>query len=105
MGGRDRPQQVLGSVHIREGIEGDLGWVSGHATVVTTLAFTAASELPGAAAPLLAGVALTTCYARMYVGAHLPHDLVGGVGLGMIIAAALPPPGARTRFGATVFGR
>jgi membrane-associated phospholipid phosphatase len=27
----------------------------------------------------------------MYVGAHLPHDVVGGAGLGMMISAAIPP--------------
>ena len=45
-GGRARPQGVLPDVTIREGIEGDLGWVSGHTAVATTLAFVAAEELP-----------------------------------------------------------
>jgi membrane-associated phospholipid phosphatase len=27
----------------------------------------------------------------MYVGAHLPHDVIGGIGLGMVIFAVLPP--------------
>ena len=49
-GGRARPQGVLPDVTIREGIEGDLGWVSGHTAVATTLAFVAAEELPPAAA-------------------------------------------------------
>jgi glycosyltransferase 2 family protein len=97
MGGRERPGQVLGAVRIREGIEGDLGWVSGHAAVASTLALTAAPELPPAAAPLLAGVVATACFGRMYVGAHLPHDLIGGLGLGMVIAAAIPPHGAFPR--------
>ena len=49
-GGRARPQGVLPDVTIREGIEGDLGWVSGHTAVATTLAFVAAEELPRTAA-------------------------------------------------------
>jgi undecaprenyl-diphosphatase len=97
MGGRERPEQVVGTVRIREGIEGDLGWVSGHAAVASTLALTAAPELPPAAAPVLAGVVATACFGRMYVGAHLPHDLIGGVGLGMVISAAIPPNGSWPR--------
>jgi membrane-associated phospholipid phosphatase len=38
---------------------------------------------------VLAGVVATTAFGRMYVGAHLPLDLVGGAGLGMMIAAAV----------------
>jgi glycosyltransferase 2 family protein len=88
LGGRDRPAGVLGDVRIREGIEGDLGWVSGHAAVATTLALIAADELPAWTGPL-ATVAVTTGFGRIYVGAHLPHDVVGGVGLGSVLAGVL----------------
>ena len=91
LGGRARPQGVLPDVTIREGIEGDLGWVSGHTAVATTLAFIAAQELPRTARPALAGIVGTVGFGRMYVGAHLPHDVVGGAGLGMMISAVLPP--------------
>jgi membrane-associated phospholipid phosphatase len=33
-----------------------------------------------------------TGFGRMYVGAHLPHDLVGGAGFAMILSAVLPVP-------------
>ena len=94
LGGRARPQGVLTDVTIREGIAGDLGWVSGHTAVATTLAFVAAEELPRAARPLLAGIVGMVGFGRMYVGAHLPHDVVGGAGLGMMISAAIPPEDA-----------
>ncbi|HEY2964914.1 MAG TPA: phosphatase PAP2 family protein, partial [Actinomycetota bacterium] len=93
-GGRARPQGVLPDVTIREGIEGDLGWVSGHTAVATTLALVAAEELPRTARPLLAGIVGTVGFGRMYVGAHLPHDIVGGAGLGMMISAVIPPADA-----------
>ena len=54
----------------------------------------------GAATPrwmhplLVAGVA-TTAYGRMYVGAHLPLDLVGGAGLGLAISSLVRGLGAR----------
>jgi membrane-associated phospholipid phosphatase len=90
-GGRARPEGVLQDVTIRERIEGDLGWVSGHTAVATTLAFIAGEELPRPLGPVLVGVVCTVGFGRMYVGAHLPHDVVGGAGLGMMITAVIPP--------------
>jgi membrane-associated phospholipid phosphatase len=93
VGGRDRPNGVLDDVMLRERIEGDLGWPSGHTAVATTLAFVAAPELPRPARPVLAAVVATVGFGRMYVGAHLPHDIVGGAGLGMMLSALIPPAG------------
>lgn len=94
LGGRERPKGVLGDdVILREKIEGDLGWVSGHTAVATTLAFAAGEELPGWTRPILGGVVGAVGYGRMYVGAHLPHDIVGGAGLGMMISSVLPRAG------------
>jgi membrane-associated phospholipid phosphatase len=95
LGGRQRPEHVVEGARIREGIAGNLGWVSGHSAVATTLAATAADELPGWALPLLVGVVATTGFGRIYVGAHLPHDVIGGIGLGMVIFALLPPDAGR----------
>ena len=91
LGGRQRPKGVLDEgVVLREKIEGDLGWVSGHTAVATTLAFAAGEELPRWTRPLLGSVVGTVGFGRMYVGAHLPHDVVGGVGLGMMVSSLLP---------------
>lgn len=87
MAGRARPSGVLPDVVTRERIGGDLGWVSGHTAVATTLGLTAVSSVPRWCRPLVGGVVATTGFGRMYVGAHLPLDLVGGAGLGMMIAA------------------
>ena len=95
LGGRDRPAGVLGEgVHLREGIEGDLGWVSGHAAVSTALALALADDLPAWTRPILAAIVAVTGFGRMYVGAHLPHDLIGGAGLGLVIAGVVPGGGA-----------
>jgi undecaprenyl-diphosphatase len=94
LGGRDRPAGVLGEgVHLREGIQGDLGWVSGHAAVSTALALVLADDLPAWTKPILLAILATTGYGRMYVGAHLPHDLIGGAGLGLVIAGVVPGGG------------
>jgi undecaprenyl-diphosphatase len=95
VGGRERPNGVLYDVTLRERIEGDLGWPSGHTAVSTTLAFVAAPELPRPARRALAGIVATVGFGRMYVGAHLPHDIVGGAGIGMMISALIPPADGR----------
>jgi undecaprenyl-diphosphatase len=97
LGGRERPAAVLEDVvTLREHIGGDLGWPSGHTAVATTLAAILAPEVPPVARPILAAVVAEVGFARMYVGAHLPHDIVGGVGLGLMVSAAVPPTSPRT---------
>jgi glycosyltransferase 2 family protein len=85
---RGRPVALHDMVNLRGAQDDDLGWISGHAAVATTLALIAAPELPGAA-PLLAALPLAVGIARIYVGAHEPLDVVGGVGFGMMLAAVL----------------
>jgi membrane-associated phospholipid phosphatase len=87
LGGRGRPGALLTDVRVRESIGGDLGWVSGHTAVATTLAAIAWPHVPRSARPVLVAVAATTAFGRMYVGAHLPLDLVGGAGLGLVVSA------------------
>ena len=89
LGGRPRPAALLAGVQTREPIEGDLGWVSGHTAVATTIAATTWVGGPRWLRPFLASGAATTAYGRMYVGAHLPLDLVGGAGLGMMVSAVV----------------
>jgi glycosyltransferase 2 family protein len=97
LGGRARPEGALEGVHVREGITGDLGWISGHMAVATTLAYVTSEAMPRWARPALLAVAAITGTGRMYVGAHLPHDVVGGAGLGMMISALVPPQEYRAR--------
>jgi len=87
LGARPRPEGVLTDVRTREKIEGDLGWVSGHTAVATSIAATAWISTPRWSRPFLAAGTLTTGFGRMFVGAHLPLDLVGGAGLGMMVSA------------------
>jgi membrane-associated phospholipid phosphatase len=91
VGGRARPSGVLEDVTLREHIAGDLGWPSGHTAVATTLAAILAPELPDAATPALVALVGTVGFGRMYVGAHLPHDIVGGAGLGLMVSAVFEP--------------
>lgn len=83
---RGRPDGLLADVVIRGAEAHGRGFISGHAAVLATLAAVAWPWLGRrgriAAVVLVAVVALT----RLYVGAHLPLDVVGGVGLGLAVA-------------------
>jgi glycosyltransferase 2 family protein len=79
---RGRPQTLLDDVHILGEPARGLGYVSGHSAVAVALA-TVASPYLGRRARRVAWVlAVCVCLARMYVGSHLPYDVVGGAALG-----------------------
>jgi membrane-associated phospholipid phosphatase/tRNA A-37 threonylcarbamoyl transferase component Bud32 len=79
---RGRPDSLLSGVHILGDPAGGLGYVSGHSAVAVALA-TVASPYVGRRARRVAWVlAAAVCLARMYVGAHLPFDVLGGAALG-----------------------
>jgi membrane-associated phospholipid phosphatase len=84
---RGRPSGLLDDVTVRGAAPHGLGFVSGHIAVVTALAYVAWPWLPrwGRWA---AGVAVAAVFfTRMYVGAHLPLDMVGGAALGLAVGA------------------
>lgn len=81
---RPRPVVLLPATHCRGAQARGLGYVSGHAAVVTALATGALPELPGRASRSIAITAVPAVgLARMYVGAHLPLDVLGGAALGV----------------------
>lgn len=86
---RPRPVVLLPATRCRGREEVGLGYVSGHAGVVVALAAGALPHLPprGRAAVLLAVPVVGL--ARMYVGAHLPLDVLGGAALGLAVDAAV----------------
>jgi glycosyltransferase 2 family protein len=79
---RGRPRTLLDDVHILGEPARGLGYVSGHSAVAVALA-TVASPYLGRRARRVAWVlAGCVCLARMYVGSHLPYDIIGGAALG-----------------------
>jgi undecaprenyl-diphosphatase len=81
---RARPTTLLTGVHLREHASG-LGYPSGHAAVAFSLAAVLAPALPPRCRPVAWGLAVVVAIARLYVGAHLPLDVVGGAGLGVVV--------------------
>jgi len=100
---RGRPAALISAVEERELFGADsLGYPSGHAAVAAALTVVVAAHL--SVRWVIAALALgaIVLFGRMYVGAHLPLDVIGSAALGAIVGSvvnlvvrprALPPPG------------
>jgi undecaprenyl-diphosphatase len=97
--GRDRPALLLHGVHIHETASG-FGYVSGHTAVAVALAAAIAPSFPRAAQVIVVVLAALVGFARIYAGAHLPLDVIGGAGLGLVCGTlARIAGGVRYRYG------
>jgi membrane-associated phospholipid phosphatase len=85
--GRGRPARHVEDVRIRGNEQSGLGYPSGHAAVAFCLAAIAHAEIPPRVRPGVWALAATVGLARIYVGAHLPLDVVGGAALGLTVGA------------------
>lgn len=85
---RGRPAEFVPGTRIRGRAASGEGFLSGHAGIAAALAATAVQVRPDLR-PLLAGLVTTVGLARIYVGAHLPLDVVGGAALGLTVDGAL----------------
>ena len=85
--GRGRLGALLGGVHQRGNEQDDLGFPSGHAAV--SAALTLVTWPYSSLGWRVSGVALSgfVPFARMYIGAHLPLEVLGGAGLGLAVAS------------------
>lgn len=86
--GRGRPGDLLVDVIFRANApESGLGFVSGHAAVSTALATVIAAYAGPPLRVTVAVLAATVAFARIYVGAHFPLDVIGGAALGWAIGS------------------
>src|SRR5947209_13140683 len=85
---RGRPAQLVRGTHVRGKEATGFGYLSGHSAVAVSLMAAATSAVPRRRR-LFATTAATVGLARMYVGAHLPLDVIGGVGLGLVVDGVL----------------
>jgi undecaprenyl-diphosphatase len=87
---RGRPGALLAGVEERESFGAEsLGFPSGHAAVAAALTVVVASYL--SVRWLIAAMALgmVVLLGRVYVGAHLPLDVIGGAALGVVAGSAV----------------
>jgi undecaprenyl-diphosphatase len=84
---RGRPQTLLEDVYIFDIPDRGLGYVSGHSAVAVSLATVASPFLGRRARRVAWTLAGCVCVARIYVGSHLPFDVVGGAALGWAAGA------------------
>jgi uncharacterized membrane protein YbhN (UPF0104 family)/membrane-associated phospholipid phosphatase len=84
---RGRPQTLLDNVHILGEPARGLGYVSGHSAVAVSLATVASPFLSRRARRVAWTLAALVCVARIYVGSHLPFDVLGGAALGWAAGA------------------
>jgi uncharacterized protein (TIRG00374 family) len=103
---RGRPDTLLDDVNILGEPAGGLGYVSGHSAVAVALATVSSPYLGRRGRRVAWALAVTVCLARMYVGAHLPFDVLGGAALGWAAGALVHlvlgapesrPPAGRVR--------
>ncbi len=97
---RPRPAELVPAVTCRGSAATGLGYLSGHAAVVTALAAVAAPKLPRQLRPAVGAIVPIVAAARVYVGAHLPLDVVGGASLGLALGALANLASGRGRNGA-----
>jgi membrane-associated phospholipid phosphatase len=84
---RGRPAAFLGGIHVHGPAAVGLGYLSGHAAVSVALVTTASPWLGRRARRAAWTAALLVCLSRMYVGAHLPLDVIGGAALGWAVGS------------------
>ena len=85
--GRGRPAAHLDDVNVHGQEQRGLGYPSGHAAVSMTLALL--TTRTGGARTVAVAVAGITAASRMYVGAHLPLDVVGGLAGGALLGSTV----------------
>lgn len=85
---RGRPDAFLEVAEREEFAPGSIGYTSGHAAVAATIATLTVVHLPRPWRELSVALVVIVMFGRMYVGAHLPLDLVGGAAMGVMAGSA-----------------
>lgn len=96
---RARPADYFEVVHVRQAGLNGYGFVSGHAAVAFAIATSLAPWVPRRVQVVALALAGLVGLCRIYVGAHLPLDVVGGgaigVACGLIMGLVVGVPAPR----------
>ena len=88
--GRARPPALLADVQLGFDVSvGGIGYPSGHAVVAFALAVVLSPYLTRWLRWGLYGLAVVVAFSRVYVGAHMPLDVVGGAAFGVLVGSAV----------------
>ena len=91
---RARPGRLLPDVHLHGAPALGRGYPSGHAAVACLILTVLWPYLGPRSRAVAVVLAATVCLARVYVGAHLPLDVIGGaalgIGVGLLVRLFLP---------------
>lgn len=85
---RERPGFLVADIVDRAQASG-LGFPSGHSTVAAVIATVVVPYVPKRWRKIIWVLAWTVAISRVYVGAHLPLDIFGGLALGWLIGSLL----------------
>ena len=83
--GRIRPCAVLPDVHLLTDCNTSYSFPSSHAVNIFAAAFFLSQPFRRLT-PLFYGIAAVVAYSRVYIGIHYPLDVIGGAGIGLLIA-------------------
>lgn len=86
---RPRPAALVEGVRCRGPQATGLGYVSGHAGIASGIGVALLPELTGGRRTVVAMLPPAVGLCRVYVGAHLPLDVVGGAALGLVVDAVV----------------
>lgn len=83
--GRIRPCGVLANVRLLTDCNASYSFPSSHAVNIFAAAFFLSQPFRRLT-PLFYGIAAVVAYSRVYIGIHYPLDVIGGAGIGLLIA-------------------
>ncbi len=89
--GRGRPHDFDSETNLRlwTEIDGSLGFVSGHAAVAVASAGIIHRYVSPSLGVAAYGLAAIVGFSRIYAGAHLPIDVLGGAALGVLVSESV----------------
>jgi undecaprenyl-diphosphatase len=86
---RARPQALFDVANIRESAIATNGYPSGHVAVATALAIILYQYIPSRFHKYITFTVLGVALSRLYLGVHLPADLLGGFALGLVVGSVV----------------